>query len=168
MVLPQSGMVILLNKKHAFLLLYNVPLLLFLFITAEERQYFTYSNNNIQSFSVFLKQRHFEGKYITISHCYICHDTQICDRSDGICASFRLVGKEGTKSNLGLTSLLGIDTFCSSSCKQSWSLREKCAHTYIEVLLLRVGRSQSKASVCLIINDSNSNQLITQNQLIKL
>lgn len=112
MVLPQAGKVILLSKKPASLLLRNVPLFLFLFIMAEDRQHFTNSNNNIQSFSVFLKQRHFEGKYIPTSHHYICHDTQICDRSydDGICASFKFMGKEPMKSNLGLTSLLGIDT----------------------------------------------------------
>lgn len=48
-----------------------------------------------------------------ISYHYIYHDTQVCDRSydDGICSNFKSVGKEPMKSNLGLTSVLGIDTY---------------------------------------------------------
>lgn len=124
----------------------------------------------IQSFSVFLKQRHFKGKYITTSHHYICHDTQVCDRSYdyGICGSFKFVGKEPMKSNLGLTSVLEIDTSFVPALTSSLGLEGRSAHTGMELLLLRVGRSQSKPPVCSIINYSNSNQLITQNQLIKL
>lgn len=102
MVLPQAGRVIL-SAPMSFC---------FSFCLLMQKKDFTYSNNNMQTFIVFLKQRHFEGKYITTSHHYICHDTQICDRSydNGICASFIFVGKESKKSNPVFISLLGIDT----------------------------------------------------------
>lgn len=133
----QAGRVIPLIKKPVSLLLCNVPLFLFLFITAEDRQHVTYSNNNIQSFSVFLKQRHFEGKYITTLHHCICHDIQICDRSydNGICANFTLMGKEPTKSNLGLTSLLGIDTSFVQAFTSSLGLEgtKKWSYFYSEL-----------------------------------
>lgn len=77
------------------------------------------------------------------------------------------MGKEPTKSNLGLTSVLGIDTSFVLALT-SLGLEGTSAHTDMELLLLRAGRSQSKAPLCSVINYSNSNQLITQNELIKL